>query len=512
MEKIKGAPDGLLRGIEFDMGASGDCSGEIVMPDYYPEIRKVVSVSARALPDSKFVSDKNLEYGGTVSFNVLYIGDDGALSCVSASPEYSFTQTLPAEVPGASVWIDTCAETPQCRVLAPRKLSLRARLRTRICADSSTPYAFSAASAAGDAADGECAATLEKHCRSVPTVMRCRTSFTGSTSGTVNAGAGAKPVMCDGCVAANTVTASADRITVKGNIIVHLLALEEDGTYTCSRSAVPFEEEIPADGARDGDISSAWGRAASVGISRTDAGLCADIEYDIDAEWCRPGKVILCDDAYSTEYKTELGRTDAEVISMLCCAAGSVGVSGEIAKSKAGEPQAYVVDTAAVPRIEKAEFSGGRAVFSGAADVKVYIAHSGEVDCEDVSLPFKFEAALSGDAEHADSIPSGECVWSAHAEVTDIRARVDGGKVTVSADLFVSAEAARKTHFEPVCEAVIGDRRPDGGECCIRVCYPRGGESVWEVAKRCGASLSEVERINKVTGDSLCDGSPLIVK
>ena len=33
-----------------------------------------------------------------------------------------------------------------------------------------------------------------------------------------------------------------------------------------------------------------------------------------------------------------------------------------------------------------------------------------------------------------------------------------------------------------------------------------------EVAKRCGASLSEVERINKVTGDSLCDGSPLIVK
>ena len=147
-----------------------------------------------------------------------------------------------------------------------------------------------------------------------------------------------------------------------------------------------------------------------------------------------------------------------------------------------------------------------------AADVKVYIAHSGEVDCEDVSLPFKFEAALSGDAEHADSIPSGECVWSAHAEVTDIRARVDGGKVTVSADLFVSAEAARKTHFEPVCEAVIGDRRPDGGECCIRVCYPRGGESVWEVAKRCGASLSEVERINKVTGDSLCDGSPLIVK
>lgn len=94
----------------------------------------------------------------------------------------------------------------------------------------------------------------------------------------------------------------------------------------------------------------------------------------------------------------------------------------------------------------------------------------------------------------------------------DVKARLDGERINVAADMSVFAEAVRKEKREPVTEAVLGDRRADRGQECIRICYPRQGETVWEVAKRCGASMSELERINRISGDGVCDGSPIIIK
>ena len=506
MDTVKKISEGLLIGPEFDFSAVGECSGEVIMPDYYPEIRRVVSVSAEALPDSKFISDKSLEYGGTVSFNVLYIGDDGALSCVSDSPEYSFTQSLPASVSGAAVWVETRAENPQCRVLAPRKLSLRARLRSRICADGGAPYQFGATDRLGEPCGEDMADTLEKHCSEAVTAIRRHTAYTGSTSGSIGISSEAKPVLCDGSVTVTGAEAHGDRISLSGFVSVHIVTLDGTGIYSYTRTRLPFEEDIPADGAAEGDNAAAWGRAASVSINQGDSGFEADVEYDLDIFWCRPCPVTLTDDAYSTEYVTEVRRTETDILSPLCCCTGEVSITGEGKRSGSREADAYIVDAAAFPDFEKAECRDGKLVFSGNCVFKVYVASGGEVECEEFSLPLKYETAAKGDAA-----PS-ECVWRAHPSVEDVKARLDGERINVAADMSVFAEAVRKEKREPVTEAVLGDRREDRGQECIRICYPRQGETVWEVAKRCGASLSELERINRISGDGVCDGSPIIIK
>ena len=115
---------------------TGDFGGELIMPDYYPEIRKIVTVRASAIPDSKYIHDNELETGGTLSFDVLYIGDDQTLSCVPYVTEYSQVTTVPDGVISADcINVESVAEGISARPLGPRKISLKARVKNRISYD-----------------------------------------------------------------------------------------------------------------------------------------------------------------------------------------------------------------------------------------------------------------------------------------------------------------------------------------------------------------------------------------
>ena len=74
---------------------TGDFGGELIMPDYYPEIRRIVTVRASVLPDSKYIHDRELETGGTLCFSVLYIGEDQTLASIPYITEYSQSAELP---------------------------------------------------------------------------------------------------------------------------------------------------------------------------------------------------------------------------------------------------------------------------------------------------------------------------------------------------------------------------------------------------------------------------------
>lgn len=68
-----------------DITVSDEVSEEISLADYYPEVRRIVSVIARVIPEGKFMSGNTVECDGAVSFIVTYLGEDRTLA---ASPVY----------------------------------------------------------------------------------------------------------------------------------------------------------------------------------------------------------------------------------------------------------------------------------------------------------------------------------------------------------------------------------------------------------------------------------------
>ena len=69
--------------------SSKEISEEFNLPDYVPEVRRVLCVRAQAVPESKYVSPQNdgavLECSGTATYSVIYLDDEGTLCALPLS-------------------------------------------------------------------------------------------------------------------------------------------------------------------------------------------------------------------------------------------------------------------------------------------------------------------------------------------------------------------------------------------------------------------------------------------
>ena len=110
---------------------------EVSLPDYRPEVKRLVRVSATVSPPARYVGAANTELSGSVDICILYTGNDGALYSMSHTTPYRIG--IPTELPvdvvlgdGLVCDADLLPEPCNARVLAPRKLSVKCRLRARV--------------------------------------------------------------------------------------------------------------------------------------------------------------------------------------------------------------------------------------------------------------------------------------------------------------------------------------------------------------------------------------------
>ena len=64
-----------------------DISEEFTLPEYEPEIKKILRVTARVLPAGKYVGGGRAEFAGSVVYGLIYRGTEGETGCVSLSSD-----------------------------------------------------------------------------------------------------------------------------------------------------------------------------------------------------------------------------------------------------------------------------------------------------------------------------------------------------------------------------------------------------------------------------------------
>ena len=120
-----------------DRTISTEMSNDYTLPDYLPEIRRILRVSPTILPPSRYIEGKEIELNGTADYHMLYIASDGGLYSAPLSAEYAFRAPLDITADfdlneGITVLTDIFEESITSRVTAPRKLSVKCRLSARV--------------------------------------------------------------------------------------------------------------------------------------------------------------------------------------------------------------------------------------------------------------------------------------------------------------------------------------------------------------------------------------------
>ncbi len=462
-----------------------EVSEEFTLPEYEPEIRRILRVSVRVLPSGRYIGAGKAEFAGAVLYSLLYQGEEGKTADLPLSSEYHFTAPLADAEKDLRVFAETEAENTVCRPTGPRKVSFRTRLKSRIEQwDEETFPSVESASGSPELL-------------TVPAVScRLTRGTTGEfeIAGEIGLG-GAVPLGCDGTLAVLSAVPGTDTVIVKGELWARITAEREGRLLTFSKR-FPFEETAELPG-----VTPAWSCRASARCwsCRADGEEGADTAYltavcEVEIECAENVVSPVVTDAYLVAAPSDTVKQNRNFSPCLFCRSFHVSVSGKKAPEDGVSPDTAVFTggevTLSAPEVRAAEM-----VFSGTVNVSAACPSADGAGALAsplrVEIPFRASAPLLGGAAYTGAPLSG--VW--RASLSGVTLRPDGGGVSVEAEVDISARVSEERTLS-VVSAVSPGAAGEDSPAAITVCYPRDGDTLWSVAKRFRVPVAALGAVN----------------
>ena len=490
-----------------DKTVTAEAGCEYAMPDYQPEIRRLLRVTSTVCPPATYVGAGKAEFVGSVRYDLLYSAADGGLYSTSVTENYQLSAPLDkdADVDFSDEMVAFCeprAELLTARVTAPRKLSIRCRLRGNVRAYGRRRLferllgEVSEGSVQRLAGESRCAVFAR------PAVETFRLSAEFA------AGDGDVRVICgDAAMVVNETVPSAEGIGCRGDAYLKVAICREgvDDTPVMLTERVPFSVTVPAEGYSAS--TSCRGRAVCTELSTAvteDGQILVDMVGALTVEGQENIALHYTADLYSTE------RTDRSVyaehrfpVAGACLGGNFTQSVYEPLTSFGLAPDCEVLDLRGVAEVSGVTIEKGRCAVVGDTRVTLLVREGGEYAAHELTLPFRYEC------EGEDGVLS---YASADVFMVSGRARADGGRLSVECEMAVSARLCGEDGIRALCQAEFGEPVAKLSE--MVVAFPEKGESLWSVAKRYHVSAAELARINAVPVSvalPLPDRAPIVV-
>ena len=477
-----------------------DISEDVTLPDYLPEIRKVLYVKENALPPAKFISGGKADVSGVIDYTLMYVSGDGSLCSAPVSAEYSFALPLDNmsdyEISeGLTVMAHTFFEGTSVRVSAPRRLQLKSHLRTSV-------GVWGKMLASEKIVGLEDGGALERQRPSV-----CNLDLLCESSDIVTLedeymlqSADSRIASAQASVAVNEARADGDALKISGEATVKLLVDNGDnGGFERVIRRLPFEAETELDGIETGDRSTcrASGYITDLSVSVEDGK--AAIEANLVLEVCVASnkEVSYTSDVYSTEQKCQCFSKECAVPRALCNKNAALSVGERVSLEELGIPDgAELIDVSASALIENAALEEGKYILRGNCRYCFIFKKDGEYAYAEARLPLKYECDTPTDKYDVSS-------FDAVADVISCRGRSDGESVNVDSELMLSMSLFGSSDATMLEKVEFGEKH-EKRKGVFAVCYPSSEDTLWSIAKRYAVEL------NAIAGDPESDSFVMI--
>ncbi len=296
------------QGVEFDY----------VLPDYYPDIFKILRCSLTNGISSYSVSGAQLFIDGAVLIKILYLSDDNVnIHCVEHKYTYSKTLELSKAADKVSVYLQPKADYVNCRAISGRRFDVRGAVSCKIKA-----YAPKAVEIICGADNLETKSEALTYCGNKLIgggQFAIREDIeTGTGKG------GIVGIIHSDCVAEiSDIKIIAGKAVIKGEAKIkalYLVKIDEHSQDTeVMEAAIPISRIIDMEGLDDSFTCNADIRVmdCSLEIKPSDSGesriLGCDLTVDCKITANKESTVSVLTDLFSTEYETEFTKASVKV-------------------------------------------------------------------------------------------------------------------------------------------------------------------------------------------------------
>lgn len=474
-----------------DRTLTAELTTDYSMPDYQPEIRRLLRVNAAVMPPATYVGAGSAELSGTVRYDIVYAAPDGGLYSTSVSEEYGMSAPLERDAEGEVVLVcDVVPDVVVSRVTAPRRLSIRTRLKAKVqgFGEKSVEEELNGEYALGD---------LER--------------LTGEVTCGAFAASGAEQfevseeIAVDGEGDLRIVSSSAEfcvtemlagegTVSCRGDAAVKLLLCADgEGSvpFAVTRK-IPFSETVTVDGFCGG--MSCFARAECGELRTSIEGN--KVYCDLRGYLCVFGQenrpVAYTKDIFSTAHQGDATYTTVEYPYALKCQFGNFTQSlYEPIESFDIDGEAVILDFSARAVADSLVCDRGKWALSGETKLWLLMKCGDEYATKELSVPFRYEF----DGEEGDLLG-----YSSDVRMMSGKARIDGGRLSADCEMAVGVRLCTARRVEMLTEATFSEPCECYRECVV--CFPRETDTLWDVAKKYHVSPERLRALNRGASDS----------
>ncbi|MBQ8345471.1 MAG: DUF3794 domain-containing protein [Clostridia bacterium] len=459
-----------------DTAITMDVTKDYTRPDYQPEGRRIVHVEVTPLPPAKYVTERGAELNGNVDYTVLYVGMDGELYSAPLSAEYGGSVAFRPEIETDSsselrLLCDVCCDTVSTRLTAPRRLTVKSRLRCRMLAYGE----MEAADPVGE--DSDSIRRLERKTTAVHATEGSGELITLEYNRPLPS-ENARVVAADAVAVCTERRCEEGRLQMKGNVEGRLLyALEEENgvRYETNDFSVPFEGEGEYDRPDGAGQESCRIRCqvSELSVDAAEGELQCRIGLSLGGQILSPLSVSYLEDLYSLDRMTTCDYGTVVFPTSGTCFSDHFTQSERPTLASLNFTEATellaVFGRATVDEMTATETG---CVLSGRSHYTVIGRTDGEIAASELVLPFRWEREEVG----TDS-------FLCSADLLSVSARSDGESLMLDAEVYLNGILMGSGSVQTLRSASFGEALPRE-DCGMIVCYPVPGESLWSVAKR----------------------------
>ena len=499
----------------FDGSIPSEISADYILPDTYPDVKKLLRVNARPVLIGRYISGKRLEFSGAVDYTVIFSADtDGgeSLQCVHFAGEWNNAIGEVDSLDSSDISIVPRITSCSARLSNPRKLSIRSAVATdvkimgMICCD---PHIEGVSLSAEQ--------QLEKLCQTVNSrqiYTFVAEPFRLSEDIETDASAPVIDEIVSGTARIHISEAKprfdggSSAIMLKGTVFVDCLykAMSDQQSYRSFSRKLPLTYTVNAEDCASHFENclpdSVCARVAAVpteinvSVGEDSYGERRIIQLDLTAEmtvsaYCAR-EVPLTLDAYTLQNRSECTFSDLDTSLLPKLVMSNFSVGESIKRDMSAFPEDInIVDVTADVQADTLTVDRGKAILNGKADISCILSDgSGSYTSTETTVPIRFETSIGELCE--------PCTFLANMTAYDVRMRLDSDQVYFDFEVSLCLDICEKRRHRAINTINISDeplRRTDNG--MLTVCYPTPSDTLWDIAKRYGISKAALEAANQ---------------
>ena len=485
-----------------------ESSCEYSLPDYMGDVKKILTVSALAIPSGKFASDGEAEFSGVVSYELLYADSEGKLTRLVTSSDYDVSVPIdPSYVDSAS---DVGISNVAVRLTGPRKLTLKSVVSSSVKVSASDEVACGGSAFS----EGNSPEVLTK------TLSRENMIFASSAEREYAEEAehlnGIAPddieiIATSGAVRILESVVGEGGVTVRGELIITSIVRTEEQPPFAIRKTVPFEETVTLEGLTPDMqvLSDGYLTSVTSGVAEDAEGSVITVNAiaELTCVAASNSEITVTEDAYLKNRDTVGEYENYSYFELVCTSSAESSFAVSVPRDELGLENTRNILTlgadvrSADKKIERTGFEiSGDAAFSGIA---CEIGEDGSI----AYSPVKFVAPYRINVNCGCQIPEN-AVIDCRASVIDVEHSLDSEKLLANVLVKVGYRVANPHSVKRMTTCnIVGENEYFNGKSHITVYYPEDNESLFSIAKKFHTTSEKLATDNKLSEPTLASGS-----